>query len=153
MMLRINGIKNLISIPGWIANSQISSTEVRELSSDAWSTITTDPTMHRRHPSIPIFCSFSFNKKCAKTALSIGIHSTHILLETFRIKKKEKKNHQEINLPNNNAQCTKRRYKRSRGKNISYKIGYFSNNHCQFSPKNKEKEKENQIDASQSCLQ
>lgn len=26
---------NLISLPGWIANSQISSTEVKELSSDA----------------------------------------------------------------------------------------------------------------------
>ena len=56
-------------LPGWVANSQISSTEVRLLSPGAWSTINVDPTIHKTQPSIPIFCSFSFKKKCARTAL------------------------------------------------------------------------------------
>jgi hypothetical protein len=32
--------------------------------------MTTDPTMHKTHPSIPIFPNFSFKKKCARMALA-----------------------------------------------------------------------------------
>lgn len=57
------------SLPGWVAKSQISSTESGVCSWGAWITIITDPTIQDKHPTTPIFCSLSFNKKWAKTAL------------------------------------------------------------------------------------
>lgn len=125
-------------IPGWIANSQICSTELRDCSSGAWSTITVDPTTHRRHPNIPIFWSFSFNKKCAKTALH------HFQTDTVQLNQEHYKqlnvqeemlikfsNHQKSNEPDYNTQCTKGRHQHGRCIYVRYKIGYLPNNHCQ----------------------
>ena len=92
--------KQQCSIPGWTANSHISCTEVRDFSWGAWSTITVDPTMHRRHPSMPILCSFSFNMKCANTALTHfhnhrkGIIITfinHYIVSKLNFKKRDKR--------------------------------------------------------------
>lgn len=69
---------NPAPIPGWVANSQISSTEAGVCSSGAWSTITVEPTMHSTHPRIPILCSLSFNMKCAKMALQIFINVNNL---------------------------------------------------------------------------
>lgn len=128
-------IHTTTSLPGWTANCHISSTELRDFSWGAWSTIIVDPTIQRRHPSIPIFCSFSPNMKCAKTALAIHTQKQNQLKnQTFKIQKAKLKlgaQKRRTFSPNNNTQSTKWSNKHRRGINVGNKIRNLANNHCE----------------------
>lgn len=56
-------------IPGSVARSQTSFTELISRSWGACRTMVVEPTTHKAQPRIPNMCSFSCNIICASTAL------------------------------------------------------------------------------------
>ena len=144
-MFQVNTGKFLKTIPGWVARFHISWTEFGVCSWGAWITITTDPTIQETHPRTPIFCSRSFNRKWAKTALHRFIpyisSSTELKL-LFPFSFLYKLIHQltqtpaSKDLPDYYTQCAKRGYKNCWCIYISHKIGNLTNNHCKSRDQN-----------------
>jgi hypothetical protein len=64
-----------VDVPGCIAMFQISLTDSNSASGGECRMMTMEPTMHRRHPSIPNRCSFSWRMTCARTALHNPPHA------------------------------------------------------------------------------